>query len=65
MIISDLLTQNFSSDNFVLFKTNKAQFVFEKKAPWTIDGEYGGSLSEIEIRLENNAVDFLSGINKE
>lgn len=63
MIISDLLTQNFSSDNFVLFKTNKAQFVFDKEAPWTIDGEYGGSLSKIEIGLENNAVDFSSGIN--
>jgi len=61
-IISDLLTQNFSSDQFLVFKTDRVEFCFKDETPWTLDGEYGGKIKIADISLECEAVSFFSGI---
>ena len=60
-IISDLLTQNFSSKHFVMFRTSSATFTFENETPWTLDGEFGGLVSSVDIKIEKGAVEFSSG----
>ena len=60
-MISDLMMQNLSSEMFDVFKTDKITFEFEKKVPWTIDGEYGGTVNKATVSVEKNAVNFISG----
>ena len=62
LIVSDIVTQNFSDERFCVFKTEKAEFGFDKEVDWTLDGEYGGKHKKVEISLNNRAVTFLSGI---
>ena len=60
-IISDLLTQNFSSNHFEMFRTSSATFTFENETPWTLDGEFGGLVSYADIKIEKSSVKFSSG----
>ena len=60
-IISDIMTQNFSPERFLMFKTSSAKFLFKKRAAWTLDGEFGGEHTEVKISLDNEAVSILSG----
>lgn len=62
MIISDIMTQNFSEERFVLFKTKHAEFEFEEDVPWTLDGEYGEKHRCVDISLNCRAVTFSSGL---
>lgn len=63
-LISDLMMQNINTERFVVLKTNRASFEFEGDVPWTLDGEYGGSIKTAEISLEEKAVKFICGIDK-
>lgn len=62
MTVSDLLTQNLSSERFEIFRTSRARFMFESEVPWTLDGEFGGSVDTAEVSIENSGVCFLSGV---
>ena len=44
----------------MLVKTNKVKITTEDNVPWTLDGEYGGIHSEIEINVLKEAVDVVS-----
>ena len=54
------LRQDFSGDNILLVKTNKVKITTEDNVPWTLDGEYGGIHSEIEIDVLKEAVSVVS-----
>ena len=58
-LVSDIMSQNFSSDKFCMFKTEKVLFEFEHKTPWTLDGEFGGEHKCIEISLDKKAISLL------
>ncbi len=61
LAISDLISQNFSSERFLIFRTKKARFKFAEEVPWTIDGEFGGNIEDVEISLDEKGINFLSG----
>ena len=61
-LISDLMTQNITTERFTVLKTNKASFEFEDDVAWTLDGEYGGTVKTADISLEEKAVRFITGI---
>ena len=61
-LISDLMMQNIKTDRFIILKTNRASFEFETEVPWTLDGEFGGSIEKADISLEEKAVEFVCGI---
>lgn len=62
LIVSDILTQNFSEERFCLFKTEKVEFLFDDDVSWTLDGEFGGKCKNVELSLKNKAISFLSGL---
>ncbi len=61
VLINNLLTQNLSSDKFIVFKTDKVWFRSEEEVQWTLDGEFGGAVSEAEIVNEKQAVTLSLG----
>lgn len=61
VLINNLLTQNLSSDKFIIFKTDKVWFKSEEEVHWTLDGEFGGAVVEAEIVNEKQAVTLSLG----
>jgi len=59
-ISSYLLGIDTSSPFVEVFKTKKISFVTNEKIPWTIDGEYGGSLNDIVIEVVNKPLNIIS-----
>lgn len=55
-MLSAVLRQDFSSEYFYFFKTDSVTLEFDEKVPWTLDGEYGGSVRHAVIENCNNAV---------
>ncbi len=55
-IIYDLLHQNLNSPYFQILKTSKLTVACDQEIPWTLDGEYGGSLKDVIIQNHRHAV---------
>ena len=58
-IITSILTQNFDNRYISYFKTRNVHFEFESPTPWTLDGEYGGDVTETHISVVNKAIGIL------
>ena len=59
MIVTGILTQDFSSKVFYTFKTSKAYFKSDSKIQWTLDGEYGGSHTSVSIENMSKAITIM------
>ena len=55
-IIHDLLHQNLNSPYFQILKASKLTIASDQEIPWTLDGEYGGSLKEVTIQNHRHAI---------
>ena len=58
-IVTSLLTRVDNTDLIYSFKTSEIHFFTEKEVSWTLDGEYGGSHSEIVIKNWHQAVQIM------
>ena len=50
------LSRNLEDPRIRLLKIKELKLVSKEKTPWTIDGEYGGELDEVNITVEHNAL---------
>ena len=46
------------SDNIYAYKTDHIKIRSKDPVAWTLDGEYGGTFQEVEIRCEKRAIDI-------
>ncbi len=60
-IVSRLLRQDLSSDAFVVFKTDQVKFVSNTPVQWTLDGEFGGAVTEAAVINEKQAITLALG----
>jgi len=58
-LLTALITQNFDSPFIEYFKTDKIEFSFDKETPWTLDGEFGGNVTDVNINVINKAIGLL------
>lgn len=61
-ILSSILNKNFDSENVRLIHTSKATFIFDKKIPWTRDGESGGSFNEVSFENKHFAINYVKAV---
>ncbi len=54
-----LLTQDLNCDLIKIFKTSNIRFEAEDSVRWTLDGEFGGSVTDAEISVEKEAVTLI------
>ncbi len=59
-IIKRVVQKDYSGDNIVFTKTKTLKITCDKKIPWTLDGEFGGEHSDVEISVVHNAYDIYS-----
>ena len=54
-----MLTQNFDNQYISYFKTRNVQLSFTSPTPWTLDGEFGGDVTEAKISVIDKAIGIL------
>ncbi len=59
-IITNLISQELSSDLFCVFKTNRIKISCDSDIQWTLDGEFGGNYSLVEVGIDHNAITFIT-----
>ncbi len=60
-IMISLLNRDIDTNAMYCFRTAKVVFESEDKLPWTLDGEYGGDHSRVEITNLHKAIDIRIG----
>lgn len=58
-VVSGLLKQDFSGEEFFFTKAERVEFRFSKETDWTLDGEFGGRVTEAIIQNHKQAVSIL------
>lgn len=56
---SRVLRQEFDSDSFISAQTGALRFEFDEPVSWTVDGEFGGSVTGVDIHNERRAIDII------
>ncbi len=60
-ILSRLVRQDLSSDAFIVFRADKIKFISDKPVQWTLDGEFGGAVTEACVTNEKQAITLALG----
>lgn len=58
-IMVSLVSRKIDSERMYCFKTSEIHFESDEEIAWTLDGEYGGSHTNVEIFNENEALDII------
>ncbi len=58
-VVAGLLKQDFSAEEFFFTKASHVEFRFPQPTDWTLDGEFGGSVTEAVIDNHCKAVSIL------
>ncbi len=59
-LVNDILRKNFNNPNIVYARVKEVNFSSEAPIPWTLDGEFGGELDDVTIKIYNRAVTFMA-----
>lgn len=58
-IINSFLIERINTEYMYCFKTDRVVITAEEEIPWTLDGEYGGSPTQVEICNEKQAITIM------
>lgn len=58
-IIASLLTENIDTDRIIYEKTDRITFQSEEAVAWTLDGEFGGNHTSVEIANRPQAIEIM------
>lgn len=61
LLLRRLIARNLDSDLFISFKTNEVTVESEYEVDWTLDGEFGGSVTKADMMVEREAITLLLG----
>ena len=56
--------QDYDGDRIVSFKASSLKIECSRDTAWTLDGEFGGNHRNVEITIENSAVNIVSPPSK-
>ena len=63
-ILKKVIKKDYNDEHIVFTKTKHLKITCEDKIPWSLDGEYGGDVGDIEIKIIENAYDIYSDNDK-
>lgn len=58
-ILASLTNLIDNSDKIYSFKTKSVRFTAEQEVPWTLDGEFGGSIREVTVENRQQALEIM------
>jgi diacylglycerol kinase family enzyme len=63
-IIKAVLTRNLNCEFITSFKTEQISLSSNSKIPWTLDGEYGGTVDDVIIKNKRRAIKIIARSKK-
>lgn len=54
-----ILRQDFQEPYFITFQASEATFEFDQPVAWTVDGEYGGTVTKVQIQNHQKAIEII------
>lgn len=58
-IIASMVNGQICTNSLIMFKTSKLRVISESPVDWTLDGEYGGSTTDVTITNINHAMEII------
>ncbi len=58
-IVNVLLTQKADGEVVTMLQTHSMSYVADEEIPWSLDGEFGGSMCEATAVMQNEALDMI------
>ena len=59
-VAAKLLWMDFSDENyFITAQTSAIRFEFDDPVAWTLDGEFGGSVTDVTIQNHSRAIEMI------
>ena len=62
-ILNKVIHKDYSGDNIIFTKTKHVKITCDKPVAWTLDGEFGGEHTNVDISVIHNAYDIYSDNN--
>lgn len=59
-ILNKVIHKDYSGDNIIFTKTKHVKITCDTEIPWTLDGEFGGNVGNVEIDVLHNAYEIYS-----
>lgn len=59
-ILNKVIHKDYSGDNIIFTKTKHVKITCDTEVPWTLDGEFGGNVGNVEIDVLHNAYEIYS-----
>jgi YegS/Rv2252/BmrU family lipid kinase len=59
-ILNKVIHKDYSGDNIIFTKTKHVKITCDTEVPWTLDGEFGGNVGDVEIDVIHNAYEIYS-----
>ena len=56
---SRALRMEFDNDSFIFARASELRFEFDTPTAWTVDGEFGGSVTDVTISNNHRAIDII------
>lgn len=63
-ILKKVIKKDYDDEHIIFTKTRHLKIITDEKIPWTLDGEFGGDVGDVEIKIVEDAYDIYSD-NKE
>ncbi|EJW97044.1 hypothetical protein EVA_14848 [gut metagenome] len=54
MIVAKLLARDFNNEYMHLLHTNEVKITCPQPTAWTLDGEFGGELNDVIVRVRHD-----------
>lgn len=64
-IVNELLRGDSDSDYIYYERVSTAEIVAEEEIPWTLDGEYGGTMREASVVIHKEAIPYVCEVESE
>lgn len=58
-VVTEVINHEFNGEYLKRYRVSEASFSFDEDVSWSLDGEYGGSGMEAEIKVYNKAISYM------
>lgn len=59
-MLGKIIRQEYDGEKIMLIKSKKVKITSDRETPWTVDGEFGGNLKDVELNVIHKAFDIYS-----
>lgn len=59
-LLNKIIHQDYDGDKIIRVKAKHVKITCENETPWTLDGEFGGNIKDVELDVIHNAFDIFS-----